>query len=160
MPRFVKALHLIGVVMFFGSILGHVTVGFVPGAKDDPQTALVAREAIGVATTYLTMPGLLLLLLTGIFVIVKGKLPIFKTRWLTLHVLFGLLIALNAAFILYPTGQELLQVASQVATGALPMEQLHAIEGREAVFGAANMLLCLIMVFIAVIKPRIGKATP
>ena len=69
MLKFVKALHLIGVVLFFGSILGHITVGFVPGAKDDPQTALIAREAISVATTYLTMPGLVLLLLTGIFMI-------------------------------------------------------------------------------------------
>jgi uncharacterized membrane protein YqhA len=99
-----------------------------------------------------------LLLVTGIFMIVKGKLPIFKTRWLALHAVFGLLIVLNAVFMLYPTGQELLETASQVATGAPPMEQLHAIEGREAAFGAANLLLCLIMVFIAVAKPRIGQA--
>ena len=40
------------------------------------------------------------------------------------------------------------------------MERLHAIEGREAAFGVANLLLCLMMVFIAVIKPRIGPAKP
>lgn len=160
MLKFVKALHLLGVVMFFGSILGHVTVGLVPGAQDDPQTALVVRQAIDVATNSLTVPGLMLLLVTGIFMIVKGKLPIFKMRWLTLHAIFGLLIVLNAAFVLYPTGQELLETASQAAMGALPMEQLHVIEGREAAFGAANLLLCLIMVFIAVVKPRIGKVKP
>lgn len=158
MPESVKALHLIGVAMFFGSILGHITVGLVPGAQDDPQTALIARQAIDAATTWLTAPGLVLLLLTGIFMIVQGRLPVFRTRWLTLHVLFGLLIALNAAFMLYPTGQEMLEAASQVATGTLPMERLHAIGGREAAFGAANVLLCLVMVFIAVVKPRLGKA--
>lgn len=160
MHKFVKALHLTGVVMFFGSILGHITVGLVPGTNDDPQTALIAREVIVAATTYLTMPGLVLLLATGIFMIVKSRLQIFKTRWLTLHALFGLLIALNAAFVLYPIGQELLEVASQVATGALPIGQLHAIESREAAFGAVNVLLCLTMVFIAVVKPQIGKAKP
>ncbi|MBE9552435.1 MAG: hypothetical protein IMF05_03115, partial [Proteobacteria bacterium] len=46
MLKFVKVAHLLGVVMFFGSILGHITVGFVPGAKDDPQTALFVRQAI------------------------------------------------------------------------------------------------------------------
>lgn len=158
MLKFVKVAHLLGVVMFFGSILGHITVGFVPGAKDDPQTALFVRQAIDGATTYLTMPGLVLLLVTGIFMIVKGKLPAFKTRWLALHAGFGLLIVLNAVFMLYPTGQELLDTASQVAMGALPMEQLHAIGGREAAFGAANLLLCLTMVFIAVVKPGIGQA--
>ncbi|MHA1152839.1 MAG: DUF2269 family protein [Alphaproteobacteria bacterium] len=160
MPKFVKAVHLLGVVMFFGSILGHITVGLVPGAKDDPQTALIVREAIAVATAYLTLPGLTVVLFSGIFMIVKGKLPILKIRWLTLHALFGLLIALNAAFMLYPTGRELLQTASQVVAGALPMERLHAIEAREAAFGAANLLLCLLMVFIAVIKPRFGTAKP
>lgn len=160
MLKFVKALHLLGVVMFFGSILGHVSVGLVPGARDDPQTALVVRQAIDVATNSLTVPGLVLLLFTGIFMIVKGKLPIFKMRWLTLHAIFGLLIVLNAAFVLYPIGQELLETASLAAMGALPMEQLHAIEGREAAFGAANLLLCLIMVFIAVVKPRIAAVKP
>ena len=160
MLKFVKAAHLLGVVLFFGSILGHITVGLVPGAKDDPQTALFAREAIGVATTYLTLPGLVLLVLTGIFMIAKGKLPVFKTRWLTLHALIGMLIALNAVFMLYPTGRELLETASQVATGALPIDLLHAIEGREAAFGAVNVLLCLVTVLIAVVKPRIGKAKP
>lgn len=160
MLKVVKALHLIGLVMFFGSILGHITAGFIPGAQDDPQTALIARQAIDVATTYLTVPGLVLLLLTGIFMIVKRKLPIFKFRWLTLHAIFGLLILLNAAFVLYPVGQDLLELASQVATGVQPTDQLHALEGREAAFGAANVLLCLAAMFVAVIKPRFGTAKP
>ncbi len=42
MLKFVKALHLIGMVMFLGSILGHITLGFVPGAQDDAHTALRA----------------------------------------------------------------------------------------------------------------------
>jgi TPR repeat protein len=29
-----KALHLLGLAMFLGSILGHVTIGFAPGARD------------------------------------------------------------------------------------------------------------------------------
>ncbi len=159
MLRFVKALHLVGVVMFFGSILGHVTAGLVPGAQDDPQTTLIVRHAIDVATTYLTLPGLALLLVTGIFMVVKGKLPVLKIRWMTLHLVFGLLIVLNAAFVLYPVGQDALQVATQVATSEGPIDRLRALEAREAIFGAANLLLCLAALFLAVIKPPFGKAT-
>ncbi len=158
MHKLLKSLHLLGAIMFFGSVLGHVTTGFIPAAKTDPQTALVVRQAIDVATTYLTIPGLVLLLVTGPAIVVKGKLPILGTRWLMLHAVFGLLIAVNAAFVLLPTGQELLQAASQAATGTPSPERLHAIEGREATFGAVNVLLCLAMVFIAVVKPRLGKA--
>lgn len=157
MLKSVKALHLIGVVMFFGSILGHITAGLVPGAQDDPQTALIARQTIGAATAYLTAPGLVLLLVTGIVMIAKGRLPILKLRWLMLHAVFGLLIALNAAVVLYPVGQELLDLAAQVAAGAQPMDRLHALEGREAAFGAANALLCVAALVIATIKPGLGK---
>lgn len=160
MLKVVKALHLIGVVMFFGSILGHIAASSIPGAGDDPQTALITRQTIDAAETYLTLPGLVLLLLTGSFMIVKRKLPIFRIRWLTLHAILGLLIALNAAFVLYPVGQDRLELASQVAAGAQLIDQLHAFEGRAAAFGAANVLLCFAAVFVAVIKPRIGRAKP
>jgi hypothetical protein len=85
-------------------------------------------------------------------------MPIFKIRWLTLHAIFGLLIMLNAAFVLYPVGQDRLETASQVAAGAQPMDQLHALEGREAAFGAPNVLLCIAAMFVAVTKPRFEKA--
>jgi hypothetical protein len=40
------------------------------------------------------------------------------------------------------------------------MERIHALAGREGAFGAANVLLCLATIFVAVIKPRIGKVKP
>lgn len=100
MYKFVKALHFIGIAMFFGSILAHATAGLVPRAQEDTQIALVVRQAIDVATTYLTVPGLVLLIVTGGFMIIKGKLSVSKKRWLMLHVIFGLIIALNTAFFL------------------------------------------------------------
>jgi len=157
MSKAIKALHLIGVIMFFGSILGHITVGLVPGVADDPNTALFAREAIAVATTYLTLPGLALALLSGIYMAAKRGGSVFRTRWLMLHALFGTVIVLNAALVLYPIGQELLEAALQVAKGALPIDQLGDMAGREAAFGAVNVVLCLVMVFVAVVKPRIGQ---
>ena len=157
--RFVKALHLLGMAMFLGSILGHITAGLLPGIHDNAATALVARQTIEVATTYLTLPGLALLVLTGSVMTAKGRLPFPGTRWLTLHVLFALLILLNAGIVLYPVGQELLAAASQVAAGALALDRLAPLEGREAAFGAANLLLSLMALFVAVIRPRLGGKT-
>lgn len=156
--RFVKALHLLGMAMFLGSILGHITAGFLPGVHEDAATALVARQTIDVATTYLTLPGLALLVLTGMVLAAKGSLSIPRTRWLVLHALFALLILLNAVFVLYPLGQELLGAASQVVTGALPLERLAPLESKEAAFGAINLLLSLAALFVAVFRPRLGAA--
>lgn len=156
MLKLLKVAHLLGLVMFFGSILGHVSVGLIPAVKEDPRTALIARQAIDVATTALTMPGLLLLLLSGTAMVVVGRLPILRTRWLALHAVFGLLILLNAIVVLYPLGQDILAVAAQVSGGALPIDRIDPLKGREAAFGAANMVLCLAALILAVVKPRFG----
>jgi hypothetical protein len=29
-----KTLHFVGLAMFLGNILGHIAIGFVPGARD------------------------------------------------------------------------------------------------------------------------------
>lgn len=158
MTKFGKALHLIGAMMFFGSILSHITVGLVPNAQDDPQTALIVREGIDAATIYLTIPGLILLAATGVFMIVKGKLPVLKARWLLLHAVFGLLIAFNGLFLLYPVGQDMLAMAAQVVSGAASLDALHALGGREAAFGAVNIVLCLAAIMLAVLKPRLKQA--
>lgn len=157
MRKVLKALHLIGLAAFFGSILSHVSTSFIPGAMTDPETTLVVRQAIGVATTYLTLPALALLVVTGALLAVVGKWPLPRTRWLVLHAIFGLLIVLNAAFVLYPGGQALSLAAADVAAGTRPMDQLLALKGRESAFGAANVLLSLAAVFVAVIKPGLGR---
>jgi hypothetical protein len=66
MYKIAKALHLVGLAMFLGSILGHISVGFVPGAKDRAEAMLFGRQAIEIATWSLTVPGLALLVVTGL----------------------------------------------------------------------------------------------
>src|SRR5271157_5262466 len=103
--------------MFLGSILGHITVGFVPGAKAQAAAMLFGRQAIEVATWALTVPGLALLAVTGLFMTMKGRLGFLKHRWLSVHQLLGALIILNTAFILVPLGGQLLELASQIDAG-------------------------------------------
>lgn len=157
MMKIAKALHLIGAMMFFGSILSHITAGLIPGAQDDPGTVLIVREAITVATTHLTLPGLILLVAAGVFMIVKGKLPVLKARWLMLHAVFGLMIAFNGLFLLYPIGLDMLGIASQAVSGAVSLDALHALGGREAAFGAVNVVLCLAAIMLAVLKPKLKR---
>jgi hypothetical protein len=158
MLKITKALHFIGLAMFLGSVFGHITIGLIPGADQHPQTMLFARQAIEIATIYVTIPGLILLLVTGIALTVYGRFGVFKARWLTVHQILGVLIILNAALILYPVGGELAAAASQLVQGSLSLEQFHTLAARERTFGPINVLLTLATVFIAVLKPRFGSA--
>jgi hypothetical protein len=57
MYKLAKALHFLGLAMFLGSILGHICVGFVPGAKDQAEAMLFGRQTIEIATWSLTIRG-------------------------------------------------------------------------------------------------------
>ena len=152
MYKVAKALHLLGLAMFLGSILGHVSIGFVPGAKDQAQAMLFGRQAIEIATWSLTVPGLALLVATGLFMTFRGGLGFGRWRWLTVHQIIGTLILLNAAFILVPVGGHLLDVASKIIPGSGSMEAFVSLSGRERMFGALNLVLAVVTIFVAVLK--------
>ena len=158
MTRIAKALHLIGLAMFLGSILGHITVGLIPSVAEDPAALLFARQAIEIATWALTVPGLALLVATGLFMTLRGRLGVLRIRWLTLHQAIALLIVLNAAIVMVPVGAELLATAASVADGAADRDAMASAEIREAAFGAVNVVLALVTIFLAVLKPRFGRA--
>lgn len=55
-----RVMHIVGVAMFFGSILAHVVAPLIPGAADNSPVMMAAREAIVLANWYVTEPGLAL----------------------------------------------------------------------------------------------------
>lgn len=156
MYKFLKALHIIGVVLFFGSILGHAIAGVVSSGTTDSQVLNIVRQVVQAETNYLTIPGLVLFSVTGGAMIFVGKLPIKKLKWLALHLALGILVILNAIFILAPLGQEMLAMAQSIASGTGSIEHIHELEAKEAIFGAINIFLCVLLVLIAVIKPKFG----
>ena len=158
MYKVAKALHFLGLAMFLGSILGHISIGFVPGAKDQAQVMLFGRQAIEIATWSLTIPGLALLGVTGLFMTFRGGLGFGRRRWLTMHQIIGALILLNAALILVPVGGDLVDLASKIIQGSGSIDAFVRLAGQERTFGAANLVLALATIFIAVLKPALGQS--
>ena len=156
MYKLVKVLHIIGVVLFFGSILGHAIAGVVSSASDNPQVLNTVREVIQTETYILTIPGFLLFTVSGIAMLFIGKLPIKKLRWLIVHISLGALVILNAVFVLLPVGTEILEASQSIIMGSGSKENLHHLENREAIFGALNIISCFVLVTVAVIKPKLG----
>lgn len=155
--KILKALHLIGLAMFLGSILAHISVGLVPGMRSEPATILVGRHAIDIATSFVTLPGLLLALATGVLMTWRGRFGPFRHRWLTVHQAIGIVVLLNALLVLEPIGDRLLESAGAVQDGRVTVADFLAASRGEAIFGAANLLLTLATIFIATVRPRFGS---
>jgi hypothetical protein len=74
------------------------------------------------------------------------------------HQVIGVLVLLNAGLILVPIGGDLLDVASKIVQGSASLEDFAAPKGRESVFGAVNLMLALVTIFVAVLKPALGQS--
>jgi hypothetical protein len=156
--RIAKALHFVGLAMFLGSILSHVSLGFVPGARDPARAMLFWRQGIEIATNSLTVPGLALLVVTGLFMAGWGGSRFAKQRWLIVHLTIGVLIVLIAAFVMRPVGIRSLDQAIKISHGAGSMATFSALIRRERIFGAITIVLALLSILIVTLKPRLGQS--
>jgi hypothetical protein len=87
-----------------------------------------------------------------------GKLGFGRRRWLTVHQIIGTLILLNAALILVPAGGDLVDMASKIIQGSGSIEAFATLARRERMFGAANLVLAVATIFVAVLKPALGQS--
>ncbi|WP_146214632.1 hypothetical protein [Azospirillum thermophilum] len=139
-----RCLHFLGLAAFLGSILGHV----LTGALVEPGSAAFAwaQETKHATTRWLTVPGLLLTLLTGIALAVRTP-QLLRSRWLRIKMGLALLVTLNATLILLPLG-------ARLAAGT---EEAEPLLTGEAVFGACNLLMIALVIVLAVARPRLAK---
>lgn len=156
--RIAKALHFVGLAMFLGSILAHVSLGFVPGAGDPAQAMVFWRQGIEIATRSLTVPGLALLVLTGLFMALRGGARFVRQRWLIAHLAIGALIVVIAGLVMVPVGIQSLDQAIDLSRGAGSLAIFSGLVGKERIFGAISIVLALLSILIATLKPRLGKS--
>jgi hypothetical protein len=105
--------------MFLGSIFAHIATGLVPGAAGNPPAMLFARQAIELATRYVTVPGLAIAIVSGALTIASASRGFLKQRWLLLHLAAVAAIGAITVTGMIPVGQELVAAAKAVAAGAM-----------------------------------------
>jgi len=151
MYKILKILHLLGLVLFLGSVFGHIVAGSLGGAIGSAEF-LFARRTISEATWVLTLPGLALSLLSGLGLVFLSPA---RRPWMAAHAGVALAIALVAAIWIVPAGHEALNGASasaETVIGGKPAD-IRAALMRENIAGAVNILLTLAIVALGVVKP-------
>ena len=158
MYRFLKVCHLIGLTMFLGSIFGHIVASAGGGA---PGTAgfLFAREQIALATRALTLPGLLLAVVSGIALASYGRLSPVRNRWIAAKAMLAALIVFNSTVFLAPAGRHLVAAAVALSQNQAEVTAagIEAALNTEHIAGAINIVLTLAIVSLGVFKPRLTR---
>ena len=91
MYNLLKALHVLGVVLFLGNIITGVFWKLHADAAGDLRARAQALDGIIRSDRLFTMPGVLLIIVTGVWMAIEGGLPMLSTDWILWSIiLFGI----------------------------------------------------------------------
>jgi hypothetical protein len=149
MHRGLKLAHFGGLVIFLGSILTFIVIStLIEGAN--LERIAFGRKIISTGTTVLTLPGIWVLAITGIWM--GYKRYGLKQRLFQLKLLLIALIIVNAYFFVMPAVTSATDIATRsLAQGQLLPEYKTAYM-QESIFGAINILLSVTAAIIGVWK--------
>lgn len=145
MRALIKTIHLVSLCVFFGSIATYIFLGAIT-PEGDPQALALSREWVLTSTTYLTVISMCITGLTGL--LLSGKPQRF---WVWTKLLGFTVICLNTYFFVYPA-----IVESNLTLGIDEIKFQAALQN-EAIFGAINIILILLLIVVAVTKPKLSR---
>lgn len=149
MMRVLKLAHYLGLVLFLGSIFTFTVISsLIEGAS--LEGVVFGRMVISTGTTHLTLPGLWLLIISGIGMgyLREGRqhsLPRSK-------LLFSALIVLNTYLMVLPAVSTATELAGQSLAAGQLLAAYHPAYLQESLFGAINVVLALALSVIGTWK--------
>ncbi len=149
-----RILHIVGLAMFFGSILAHVAATLIPSADDNAAAMLAVRESIVLANWFVTVPGLALAVVSGGVMAATNSYR--KTIALPLHILAAVSIVAIAVTVLLPAAVELESAARALRDGVATTDAA-VVEMRERIFGAINIGLAVVAILLGAALPHHRK---
>lgn len=149
MLRGLRLIHFGGLVVFLGSVLTFIVISaLIEGAS--LENIAFGRRIISTGTNTLTLPGMWVLAITGIWM--GYKRYGLKKRFFQLKLLLITLVIINAYFFIVPA----VTMATEIAIRSLAQGQLlpeyTAAYMQESIFGAVNVLLIVSASIIGVWK--------
>jgi heme/copper-type cytochrome/quinol oxidase subunit 3 len=154
MRKTLRFVHLIGLVLFLGSILTFIVASSVP-ATGDVASLVVARRVISAGTNVLTLPGLGLLIASGIG-LTWGRLRLRDHRWLQVMALAAALIALNGLLFVLPAVRSASALIEESRSFGILTEAYTRAYVAESTAGGVNVILGLVAMVAGVVGARRG----
>ena len=144
-----KLLHFVGLVIFLGSIFTFIVISALTKNASLENLAF-GRKIISTGTDVLTLPGMWILVITGI--LMGYKKYGLKSQFFIFKFFVVTLVILNAHFLIVPAAHDATEIASRSLAAGHLLSEYGAAYMRESIFGAANILLAVIAAVVGVWK--------
>jgi uncharacterized membrane protein len=148
-----KSLHILSVVLFLGNIITGVFWKVHADLTGDARARAQALDGIIRSDRWFTVPGVLLIIATGVALADLAGYPLLSTLWIVVSlVLFGISGAAFSMFVA-PLQKRLLATARAGIEGNWNQAQYDALSRSWAAWGAVATGAPLIALFLMVMKP-------
>jgi uncharacterized membrane protein len=148
-----KSLHVLAVVLFVGNIVTGVFWKAQADRAGDLRGRAQALEGVIASDRWFTLPGVVLIVATGIALADLGGYPLLGTKWILWSiVLFGISGAVFAAGVA-PLQKKLLANVRAGLEGAWDRPAYEALSRNWALWGAVATLTPVAALFLMVVKP-------
>ena len=148
-----KALHIVSVVLFLGNIITGVFWKIHADRTGDLRARAQALDGIIQSDRIFTVPGVILIIITGVWLAMTLHLPILGTKWiLWALILFGISGVAFSVFV-GPLQKKLLANARAGLAGTWNEAEYHALSRAWGLWGAIATAAPLIALFLMVLKP-------
>lgn len=152
----VRLIHYVGLVIFLGSILTFVVISaLIEGAS--LENVVFGRKIISTGTNVLTLPGLWVLAVTGVWLgwVRYGV----RQRFFQIKLLLVTLVIINAHVFIAPAVASATEIAvASLAQGKL-LPGYEVAYMKESIYGAVNVLLTVAAAVVGVWKVGVIDAT-
>ena len=150
-----KLLHIIAVIAFLGNIATGLFWHIHAVRTRDPRLLAHTVDGIIRSDRLFTIPGVVVIVTTGIIVAVTGGLPLLRTGWiLWTLVMFSISGLIFMAFVA-PLQRQLLAIAQAGTSGNFDYAAYMTIARRWEFWGAAALLTPLAGLVLMVLKPAL-----
>jgi uncharacterized membrane protein len=148
-----KALHIVSVVLFLGNIITGVFWKIHADRTGDLRARAQALDGIIQSDRVFTVPGVILIIVTGVSLAMTMHLPILGTKWIVWAlILFGISGIAFAMFV-GPLQKKLLANARAGLAGSWNEAEYHALSRAWGIWGAVATAAPLVALFLMVLKP-------
>ena len=150
-----KLLHIVAVIAFLGNIATGLFWHIHAARTRDARLLAHTVDGIIRSDRLFTIPGVAVIITTGIIAAVTGGLPLLRTGWiLWTLVMFSLSGLIFGAFVA-PLQRQLVAMAQAGTSGNFDFAAYSAVAKRWEIWGAAALLTPLAGLALMVLKPAL-----
>ena len=155
MYLWMKLVHILAVVLFLGNIITGLFWHRHAQATRDPRLLAHAMDGIIRSDRLFTMPGVIVIIASGVFAAVQAGMPLLRTGWIAWTlILFGI-SGLIFMFRVAPLQRQLRSLAQAGMAGGFDYGGYHRLARRWDMWGAAALLTPAAGLVLMVLKPAI-----